>query len=372
MLLILTTFCWSALACLEYNAGMSKDLELEIDTMVNSYLGVYDIPGVVVLVGHRDSISLHKAYGAIDGKMKMQKDAIFDLASITKVFTASALLKDLESRNLSHHDKVSTVLASYSRAQTKKLTFEDLLRHQSGMQPSVRSSFYELDQNKAWESILAINPKSKPASFVYSDVNYLVLGKALETLQGQGLDKAISKLILRPLGMDSSGFRPMDNLVECQQKCAPTGGDKALGEVHDPTSRHLGGIGGHAGLFASATDLAKFASMFLNEGQFCSKEILSESIVRSMTVKVPYSDRGLGFDITSKYSEKPSGEYFSRGISFGHTGYTGTSMWIDPTLDTYLIVLSNPVHAVNWKRAKKGYLKLIRELATSVGRANSY
>ncbi len=91
-----------------------------------------------------------------------------------------------------------------------------------------------------------------------------------------------------------------------------------------------------------------------------------------MIRKAPKSSRGLGFDISSKYSEKPSGDYFAKGISFGHSGYTGTSLWIDPTIDTYLIILSNSVHAQNWKKAKKGYLKLIRELATSVGRAYTF
>ncbi len=358
--------------CLETLQSTPKGLELEIDTLVNSYLEAYKIPGVVVLVGHRESISFHKAYGSIDGKMKMPKDAIFDVASITKLFSATALLKSLEKNKLPFEGRVSLALKEYQRSETAELRFEDLLRHESGLRPSMHSSFYRLNTKDAWSAILATDPEFKYGEFKYSDLNYLVLGQALEKLEGIKLDQAVKSLILEPLKLESTSFRPMKNLPSCKEKCVPTSTNYSLGQVHDPTSRHLGGVAGHAGIFSSANDLAKFASMFLEGGKSCNKRVISNAQVNSMTVKTPNSSRGLGFDISSRYSKKPSGDFFSKGISYGHTGYTGTSIWIDPTIDTYLIVLSNSVYAKDWKRAKKGYLKLINELATSVGGAYSF
>lgn len=358
--------------CLKVTSSAPHGLEQEVDALVESYADAYGIPGVVVLVGHKDSISFHKAYGSIDGKMKMPKDAIFDVASITKLFTATALLKSLEQNRLPFETRVSSVLKEYQRKETFELQFEDLLRHQSGLRPSMGSNLYKLNALDSWKAILNTDPEYKFGKFKYSDVNYLVLGKALEKLESSSLDVAVKRLVTNPLGLKNTSFTPMSGLSNCKEKCVPTGSSYSLGAVHDPTSRHLGGLAGHAGIFSTATDLAHFARMFLSGGVGCKEKVISEKQVNSMTVKTPTSSRGLGFDISSKYSEKPSGDFFSKGISYGHTGYTGTSIWIDPTIDTYLIILSNSVFARDWRRAKKGYLKLINELASSVGKAYTF
>lgn len=353
------------LLCLLSELSFAASLDENIENTVQAYLNTFDIPGAVVLVGHGHGVSYHQAFGSFDGNRPLEKNAVFDLASITKLFTATALLKQIKNTDIVISSSLSEVLPSYNRETTEHLSLEDLLRHESGMRAVAGPA-------KKWHEILAIDPEHKHGEFLYSDVNYLVLGKTLEELSGKSLDLAVRDLILTPLGMRSSGFLPMKSVQNCARKCVPTMRDKEIGVVHDPVSRGLGGVAGHAGLFASAQDISRFASIFLNEGYYLDRQIISSRQVKAMTEKEKGRSRGLGFDITSRFSDKPRGDYFAKGLSFGHSGYTGTTLWIDPTLDTYLIVLSNPVYAKDWKFAKKGMLKMARELANIVGRKFSH
>lgn len=341
----------------------------EIKETVEAYIKAYDIPGAVVLVGHGHGDSFHEAYGAMDGVRPLSKDAIYDVASITKVFTATALLKAMEGRGLSVEEPLSKALPEYERAPTADLKFESLLRHESGFPAVAPEEVFAASARQSWKRILALNPSRPGGEYLYSDVNYMVLGKALEALAGVPLDQAVEELLLVPLGMESSSFRPRRSLGSGCKNCVPTSQDSHSGIVHDPAARKLNGLAGHAGLFASAKDLSKFASLFLNEGRYCGRPVISRRQTLAMTVKDGESARGLGFDISSPYSEKPRGDYFAKGLSFGHTGYTGVSLWIDPSIDTYLIVLSNPVYAKDWKKAKKGFLRMAGDLANIVGRA---
>lgn len=356
-----------------YGYGLTNPdhLNIEIEKTVQAYRKAFGIPGAVVLVGHSNGISTLKAYGTVDGKRAAQVDTVYDLASITKLFTATALLKELEDRGISYKEPISKYLKEYDRIGVKTLSFEQLLRHSSGLQSGVKDDVFADSLNETWANILNINPKFIRGEFLYSDLNYLVLGKVLERLTSKSLDKVMEQSLLNPLSMVSSGFKPMETVAGCKDRCAPVVRGKSIGIVHDPTSRKLGGVAGHAGLYASAMDLSNFASIFLNHGSFCAKHIISSPQAFTVAKKETYSDRGLGFDITSPYSDKPRGDFFSKGLSFGHTGYTGTSIWIDPTINTYLIVLSNPVYAKNWRKAKKGFLKMIRDLADLVGEAYS-
>lgn len=357
--------------CLEEGSARPapQGLERDISRAVRAYLKSHQIPGAVVLIGHKDSLSFHQAYGKMDGNRPMPKEAVFDLASITKVFTAAALLKKLEAEGLEHTIALGEILPVYQRRQIRNLALEDLLRHESGMRPGVGADVFASSMRKTWQNIFAINPSFPRGEFKYSDVNFLVLGKALESLSGRSPDLAVKELLLQPLDMNSSGFLPMSNVPGCASLCAPVKRAGRPGEVHDPTSKRLGAVAGNAGLFASAKDLAKFASLFLNEGRYCGNQVLSPRQVKIMTERKSQSSRGLGFDIESRYSEKPRGDGFAKGLSFGHTGYTGTSLWIDPTIDTYLVVLSNPVYAKDWRKAKKGLLKMIYDLGTIVSDA---
>jgi CubicO group peptidase (beta-lactamase class C family) len=221
---------------------------------------------------------------------------------------------------------------------------------------------------ETFQNVFQFKPVREEGKFLYSDINYLVLSKAIEKITSKSFDVYLTESLLTPLTMTETSFNPIGNRnLNCRHRCAKTGW-QGLGIVHDPTARHFDGISGNAGLFSTAFDLSKFASLFLNQGKFCGNQVLTESSVKEMTHKIKKSDRGLGFDITSPYSDRPRGDYFSKGISFGHTGFTGTSLWIDPSLNTFLIITSNAIGATDWRRAKRGYLNLIRTLANVVGK----
>lgn len=348
----------------------AQDVSKEIEKSVKYHLGSFGINGAVVAYGNSNEIEFIKSFGTLNGSKRNSEGAIYDLASITKVFTATALMIELQNQGLSHETLVSEVLPEYDRDTVHDLKLSDLLRHQSGLRSGVGPAPYS-DLQRAWNFILGIDPEHYRGEFRYSDVNYLVLGKVLEKLTGESIHSAIKRLVLTPMGMMTSGFLPMENIPYCEKLCAPTVRGAELGVVHDPTSRKLNGLAGHAGLFSTARDLSRFARTFLNKGDLEGRHVLDSSTVELMSVKVPNSARGLGFDISSPYSKKPRGEYFPEGVSYGHTGYTGTSIWIDPVSDTFLIVLSNPVYSVKWQEAKKGYLKMIEELANILGKDRS-
>ena len=195
-----------------------------------------------------------------------------------------------------------------------------------------------------------LNPEAEPgARFKYSDVNFILLGKVVETVSGQTLDVFTQKRIFEPLGMKDSGFRPNDDL---KKRCAPTekrDGKWMVGEVHDPRAWALGGVAGHAGLFSTADDLAIFARMLLHQGKHGGQPFLKAETVRELTAprKVASTKspayRTLGWDMLTSYSSN-RGERFTPGVSFGHTGFTGTSIWIDPPSQTVVILLTNRVH----------------------------
>ena len=345
----------------------------QLNTITNTYISTFKIPGVVVLVGNSEGIIFEKAYGnrSTDKTEANSVNTIYDLASITKLFTATAIMQLLQKKQVYLGSKLKTHFPeNYVTARKQKIIVEDLLRHNSGFKAGVTSGVFTDNMESTWENILNVEPSYPHKKFKYSDINYLVLGKLIEKLSKQDLDDYVRKNILEPLGMNNSGYSAYNN-TDCKTLCAPTRKKMSRGHVHDPTSFKLGGVAGHAGMFATAKDLAKFASIFMNDGKYCGKNILWKRSVKMMTTKKSKETRGLGFDITSAYSVKPRGDYFAKGLSFGHTGFTGTSLWIDPSIDSFLIVLSNTVYAENESRAKTGFLELITELANIVGEAHS-
>jgi len=354
-----------ASACFNNDLLISQDdWSKKIDRVVNSYLKTYMIPGATVLVGNAQGVTFKKGYNH-------SLDTIFDIASITKLFTASSIMLEVEKNNLKITDKVSSIFPKHlTSIKQKNISIEDLLRHISGFRAGVLDDVFTSEIEKTWDNILKSKVAYTKGSFKYSDINYLVLGKLLEEKTKMSLDTYVHDNFFKQLDMSSSFYTPKD-LTECQSKCAATIRDGDVGVVHDPTSRKLGGVAGHAGVFTTIDDLAKFTSIFLNKGEYCGKSILAEATVKSMVKKVKKQSRGLGFDITSGYSRRARGEFFSKGLSFGHTGFTGASLWIDPTIDTFVIVLTNTVYAKNEKFAKKGFLMLIEDLANIVGQTNS-
>ncbi len=340
----------------------------QMDAVIAEEIASKHLPGAVVLVGRKGRVVWRKSYGsrAVEPTREaMTPDTIFDLASLTKVVaTATSIMILVERGKLRLNDPVSLHIPELKGEGRDRITIEQLLTHVSGYAP-------DFDLRERWtgydEAIkrLIKEPLRNPpgARFVYSDIGFITLGEVVARVGGMPLDQFAQKNIFGPLRMTNTGFRPSAAL---QWRIAPTEkrrgqlgylGDSAenvgaegevwlRGEVHDPTSYRMNGVAGHAGLFSTASDLAVYCQMILNHGSYGGVRILSPLTVAEMTrpriVSSNGATRGLGWDINTTFSTN-RGDLFPLG-SFGHTGFTGTSMWIDPASDMFVVFLSNRVH----------------------------
>ena len=321
-----------------------------IDTAVNEAIGRGELPGAVILVLHRNEVVFRKAFGQRakqPSAVAMTMDTVFDLASLTKpIATATSIHLLAEQGKLVLTEPVARYLTEFGQNGKEKITVEQLLLHISGLIADNPVADYRDGRAKALERIHQLKPEVEPGSrFRYSDVNFIVLGELVERLAGVPLDEFAEKQIFAPLEMRDTTFRPSEKLKE---RAAPTEqrqGRWMVGEVHDPRAFLLGGVAGHAGLFSTADDLALFARMLLNGGEGKGKRILSQASVRRFTEArpVPGGLRNLGWDVRTAYSGN-RGELFPADRGYGHTGFTGTSLWLDPTSQTAVIFLSNRVH----------------------------
>lgn len=330
--------------------GMDSARLDRIDEIVQRAIEEKRIPGAVVLVGRDGKVAFARAYGIRAWEptiAAMTRDTVFDMASLTKpLATASSLLVLLEQGKLRLDAPVKSYFPEFDRAGKGSVTIEQLLRHRSGLIADNPLSDYADGPKKAWERICDLKPVAPPNErFIYSDVNYIVLGKLIEKVSGKRLDEFAEQEIFRPLGMRNTGFKPAGNL----DRIAPTEkeGDHWLrGTVHDPRARALGGVAGHAGLFSTADDVALFADMILREGKGPDgTRILAPLTVRAMIDpgSTPAGQkRGLGWDVSSAFSH-PRGALFGPR-SFGHTGFTGTSLWIDPETKTFVAILASRLY----------------------------
>jgi len=345
------------------SAGLSV-----IDSIVQEAIRDGQIPGAVVLVGHDGQVIYRKALGerSLEPRREaMTVDTIFDLASLTKVVaTTTAVMQLVQKGQIRVNEPVAKYIPEFAENGKEEITIRELLTHFSGLPQ-------DLDLSQPWEGreaglrmAYAEKPIYAPGSrFLYSDVNFIVLGALVERVSGMSLQDYCEKNIFVPLKMTRTRFLPPASWLP---KIAPTQydeHDKMLrGVVHDPTVRRMGGVAGQAGLFSTADDLAKFAQALLG-----GSTILSPLTVEKMTTpqQPPTSEvlRGFGWDIDSPYSSN-RGDLLPVG-SFGHTGFTGTSLWIDPTTRTYIIVLTNAVHP----RGKGSAVALRSKIATAVAAA---
>lgn len=334
----------SNLLCLAQEFKGGPNIDAQMQDAVASGL----IPGGVVLVGQQDRILFQKAYGkkwlVPPSEDPMAVDTIFDAASLTKVIaTTTAIARLFEQGKIRLNDPVTTYLPEFQGGKSN-VTVRDLLVHFSGLRPDVdlvpKWSGYDTGIHLA----LIDKPVNPPGTrFVYSDINFLLLGEMVRRISGKPLDQYCREEIFLPLGMFDSNFNPPSTVLN---RIAPTEieeNDRAWqGIVHDPTARYMGGVAGHAGLFTTAPDLAKFARMMLSGGG----AILEAQTVRRFTApNTPAGQpilRGLGWDMESPFSGN-RGELYPVG-SFGHTGFTGTSIWMDPSTKSYVIILTNYVH----------------------------
>ncbi len=327
--------------------GVSSERLDRIDGVVKAAIERGDLPGAVVLIVHRDQVVFRRAYGLRSKKpveVAMTADTVFDLASLTKpMATATSLMLLVEQGKVRVSDPVVKYLPAFAAKGKDKITIEQLLLHTSGLIADNAVADYKDGHDKAIERICDLEPAQPPGSkFVYSDLNYILLGEIVTKVSGKPLDDFAKANIYTPLGMKATGFKPNDDL---KKRCAPTeqrDGHWMIGEVHDPRSYLLGGVAGHAGLFSTADDLAVYARMLLHEGSLNGKRILSPQTVRLMTTPrdVPRGQRTYGWDVRTSFSSN-RGELFK---GFGHTGFTGTSLWLDPDSQTAVIFLSNRVH----------------------------
>ncbi|MCI0684092.1 MAG: beta-lactamase family protein [Gemmataceae bacterium] len=346
-----------------------------IDDVVVAAIGRGELPGAVVLVLHRGDIVYRRAFGQrslLPMKTPMDLATLFDLASLTKpIATATAIMLLIEAGKLKLTDKLSDHLPAFRRKETEDITVEHLLLHTSGFIADNPLADYQDGRAKAIERLHALKPLAPPGTkFVYSDVGYLLLGEIVEKASGMTLDRFTNERVFTPLGMSETGFLPRGALKE---RAAPTqqrDGRWMQGEVHDPRAHALGGVAGHAGLFSTADDLAIYARMLLNQGQHRGTSFLKQETVRLMTAprQVPGKKapglRTYGWDMLTSFSAN-RGEVFPKGKSFGHTGFTGTSLWLDPQSGAAVIFLSNRVHP----DGKGNVTKLRGQVATIAGRA---
>ncbi len=333
------------LASAQEPAFFPKKLE-EIDAAVRLAIADNRLPGGVVWL-ERKGQSYHHAFG--DRATKPERvanteDTIYDAASLTKVIaTNTAVMRLMEAGKIDISAPVSKYLPKFSGGEKDQVTVRHLLTHTSGTKPGISSAGwngYEAGVEKACTEPL----QSSPGKVIrYSDINFILLGDIVRVASGKPLNEYVAAEIFGPLKMKDSGYLPSEVL---RPRIAPTTLGVDVGAVHDPTARKLGGVAGHAGLFTTAADLARFARMLLNGGELEGARILKDETVRLMTsVQTPSSiagRRGLGWDIDTPYSG-PRGKWFPLG-SYGHTGWTGGSLWIDPFSQTFLILLSNRNH----------------------------
>jgi uncharacterized protein YbbC (DUF1343 family) len=331
-------------------AGFDANRLAMIDGLVEEALAAGKMPGCAVCIGRRDGIAMLKAYGrrAVQpADEPMTLDTIFDLASLTKpVATATAIMQLVEVGKLRLSDPIATHIPEFAAAGKEKLTVHDLLTHQSGLIADNPIDDYADGPAKALERIWNLTPLHPAATkFIYSDVNFIVLGQLVERISGESVAAFAARKTFTPLGMSETGYQPAESL---HARAAPTeerDGHWMRGEVHDPRCWKLGGVAGHAGLFGTATDLARYATMMLRGGELEGVRVLAPETIAVMTRGWPIPGggvRGLGWDKRSPLSSN-RGDLLTEA-AFGHGGFTGTAIWIDPALDLYVVFLSNRVH----------------------------
>jgi uncharacterized protein YbbC (DUF1343 family) len=322
-----------------------------IDQVAKQEVAAGHVPGAVILVGHRGKTVYRKAFGnrALEPRaLPMKVDTIFDLASLTKVVATTTAVMELVDRGLISLDKPAAAYWPAFAANGKgATTIRQLMTHTSGLRAGMPSRPPWSDYDSAVVAIAMDHPVSTPGTqFNYSDVNFITLGEIVRRVSHMPLNVFCKREVFGPLGMKDTSFLPSAAL---KSRIAPTdyqGHGLRWGQVSDPTSHRMGGVAGHAGVFSTADDLALLAQMLVHGGESEGKRILNPGTVAVMTKAQPLpgisTQHGLGWDMRSPYS-RVFNAAFPKG-SFGHTGYTGTAIWIDPGSQTFVIILTSRLH----------------------------
>src|SRR5687767_13684489 len=353
--------------------GMSAKRLAAIDRVVGRGIRAGGFPGASVIVGRRGAAVFSKGYGRLGwtkDALRVDPDAtIYDLASLTKVIgTTTAIMILYDEGRVSLDARVVEYLPAFTGGWKDSITVRQLLTHRSGLPASRDLWKLATNPQEARLGVVDATLQCRPGvCFDYSDLGMVLLGMVVENVSGVGLDRFVRERVFEPLGMTSTFFRPADSL---RARIAPTDvnpprGYPLRGEVADENAYALGGIAGHAGLFSTASDISVFAQMMLNGGEYNGVRIVADSTIALFTRRTA-GTRALGWDTAD--GDGGSGSYLS-GNSYGHTGYTGTSLWIDPDRDMFVILLTNRVHAARARRPAKVISDIRADLADAASLA---
>ncbi|MFQ5898579.1 MAG: exo-beta-N-acetylmuramidase NamZ domain-containing protein [Candidatus Methylomirabilia bacterium] len=342
----------------------------QVDEAALDAVTAKDVPGVVILVGQGEKILYRKAFGfrsLIPRREPMTPDTIFDVASLTKVLaTAPAVLLLWERGKLELDAPLGRYLKEFRGDLYRGITVRRILTHTAGLPPLPPRAAMRKGFPQAAGALASAGLDYPPGrGFRYSDSGFILLGELVRRVSGARLDRFVAKELFAPLGMRETTFRPPKRL---RARIAPTTVVKSgllRGRVHDGNSRALGGVAGHAGVFSTVDDLARFCRMLVENGRAQGRQVLKPGTIRAMLTPHDTGEglRGLGWDMTSPFARR-LGLFFPKG-SFGHTGFTGTALWIDPASQTFLIILTNRVHPYGGGEVKE----LRTRVAAAVGTA---
>jgi CubicO group peptidase (beta-lactamase class C family) len=336
---------------------MSASRLESIDRVVQRGIKAGGYPGAAVVVGRKGAAVWQRGFGnlswsPVSGSVDPDR-TIYDVASLSKVIgTTTAVMVLYDEKKIDLDAPVFRYLPAFSGGMKDEVTVRELLTHRSGL-PAGRDLWRKArSPQEARDMVLETPLEYRPNSaYIYSDLGADVLGMIVEEVSGQRLDQFLSERVFGPLGMHDTFYRPADSL---RYRIAPTEvtpprGYPLRGEVHDENAYALGGIAGHAGLFSTAADLSVFAQMMLNHGSYDGVQIISDSTVSLFTRRTT-GHRALGWDTAD--GDYGSGKYLTER-AYGHTGFTGTSIWIDPDREMFVVLLTNRVHAAKAQRPAK-------------------
>lgn len=342
-----------------HGAGMRQAPLNGIDPIMESMIDDGVFPGAVTLVARKGHIVQHKAYGdallyeddqgnLVDEPIKMQKDTIFDIASLSKIFTTTAAMKLYEKGLFELNDPVAKYIPEFAQNGKEDVTIKQLMTHTSGFKAWV--PLYTIgDSREDRLDYVFQYPLDNPpgTTYTYSDLNMITLGAIIERLSGKRLDEFVKDTLLEPLNMTDTMYNPPESLksrIAATEYQPWTNRGLVWGEVHDENAWSLDGVAGHAGVFSTAYDLAKLGHMFINDGRYGGKQILQPEtiklLVENQLPQFPGDEHGLGWEIGQAWYMGP----LSGASTIGHTGFTGTSIAIDLSNDTIAILLTNTVH----------------------------
>jgi CubicO group peptidase (beta-lactamase class C family) len=355
------------------DVGMSSERLATIDRVIRRGIAAGGYPGAAVVVGRRGAAVWEKGFGHLgwtaDSPDVLADRSIYDLASLTKVIgTTTAAMILYDEGKLDLDERVTHFLPDFTGGQKDQVTVRQLLMHRGGLPAGRELWRHAHSPEEARRLIFDVPLEYRPGTGqVYSDLGADLLGMVVETIVGEGLDIFLQRRVFGPLGMKDTGFRPADSLVYriAPTEVSPPRGYPLRGEVHDENAYALGGVAGHAGLFGTASDLAVFAQMMLNGGTYEGVRIVSDSAVHLFTARAA-GTRALGWEVAD--GQHGAGNLLGEH-AYGHTGFTGTSMWIDPDRDMFVILLTNRVHAARARRPSKVIADVRADLADAAALA---